>query len=105
MSSRVPVKMPSHIIFGAETRETYSWWRFFRDVAGYWEDKFVIKMGGPPQGLIVEGDGMFVIGKRKCGVGRWHSKEQEHVYVITERGSHKIRRIVVRDKSATVLQA
>ena len=58
-----------------------------------------MKLGGP--GVIVEGDGMFVIGKRKCGVGRWHSKL--HVYVITERGSKKIRRIVVRDKSATVL--
>ena len=78
----------------------HTWWRFFREVAGYWEDKFIMKMGGP--GVIVEGDGMFVIGKRKCGVGRWHSKL--HVYVITERGSKKIRRIVVRDKSATVLK-
>ena len=50
---------------------------------------------------MVEGDGMFVIGKRKCGVGRWHSKE--HVYVCTERGSRKIRRLVVPDKSANVL--
>ena len=56
-------------------------------------------MGGP--GKIVEGDGMFVIGKRKYGVGRFHSKE--HVYVCTERGSRKIRRIVVPDKSADVL--
>ena len=29
---------------------------------------------------MVEGDGMFVVGKRKCGVGRYHSKE--HVYVF-----------------------
>ena len=56
-------------------------------------------MGGP--GKVVEGDGMFVIGKRKCGVGRMHSKE--HVYVCTERGARKIRRIVVPDKSAGVL--
>ena len=56
-------------------------------------------MGGP--GKVVEGDGMFVIGKRKCGVGRYHSKE--HVYVCLERGSRKIRRIVVRDKSADAL--
>ena len=56
-------------------------------------------MGGP--GKVVEGDGMFVIGKRKCGVGRWHSKE--HVYVCTERGSRKIRRLVVPDKSANAL--
>ena len=56
-------------------------------------------MGGP--GKIVEGDGMFVIGKRKCGVGRYRSKE--HVYVCTERKSRKIRRLVVRDKSADVL--
>ena len=38
-------------------------------------------MGGP--GRQVEGDGTFVIGKRKNGVGRMRSKE--HVYVITER--------------------
>ena len=53
-------------------------------------------MGGP--GRVVEGDGTFVIGKRKNGVGRMVSKE--HVYVITERGSRKIRRPVVKDKSA-----
>ena len=52
---------------------------------------------------MVEGDGMFVVGKRKCGVGRYHSKE--HVYVILERGTSKIRRIVARDKSADVLSA
>lgn len=57
-------------------------------------------MGGT--GKIVEGDGMFLIGKRKCGVGRWHSKE--HVYVCLERGSRKIRRIVVRDKTAAALE-
>ena len=44
---------------------------------------------------------MFVLAMRKGGVGRWHSKE--HVYVITERGTRKIRRKVVQDKSATVL--
>ena len=48
-----------------------------------------------------ESDGMFVVGKRKCGVGRYHSKE--HIYVCLERDSRKIRRIVVRDKSADVL--
>ena len=47
-------------------------------------------MGGP--GVVVEGDGTFVIGKRKNAVGRMRSKE--HVYVITQRGSRKIRRIV-----------
>ena len=69
-------------------------------MSGYFEDKNPIKMGGP--GVICEGDGMFVIGKRKGGVGRWHSKA--HVYVITERGSRKIRRKVVKDKSAGVLE-
>ena len=44
---------------------------------------------------------MFVVGKRKCGVGRYHSKE--HVYVCTERGSRKIRRHVVPDKTADAL--
>ena len=58
-----------------------------------------MKMGGV--GRMVEGDGMFVAGKRKCGVGRYHSKE--HVYVCLERGSRKIRRLVVRDKSAEAL--
>ena len=57
-------------------------------------------MGG--DGKVVEGDGMFLIGKRKCGVGRWHSKE--HVYVCLERGCRKIRRIVVKDKSAGALE-
>ena len=49
-------------------------------------------------GKMVEGDGMFVIGKRKCGVGGYHSKEG--VYVCMEPGSRKIRRLVVKDKSA-----
>ena len=57
-------------------------------------------MGGP--GRVVEGDGTFAVGKRKNGVGRMVSKE--HVYVITERGSRKIRRLVVKDKTADVLR-
>ena len=57
-------------------------------------------MGGPS--VICEGDGMFVIGKRKCGVGRWHCKE--HIYVVTERGARKIRRKVVANKTAKVLE-
>ena len=57
-------------------------------------------MGG--KDIVCEGDGMFVIGKRKCGVGRWHSKE--HIYVVTERSARKIRRILVKDKSAEVLE-
>ena len=44
---------------------------------------------------------MFVVGKRKCGAGRYHSKER--VYVCLERKSRKVRRIVVRDKSADAL--
>ena len=44
---------------------------------------------------------MFVLAIRKGGVGRWHSKE--HVYVVTERGTRKIRRKVVENKTATVL--
>ena len=31
-------------------------------------------------------------------------RSKEHVYVITERGSRKIRRLVVKDKSADVLK-
>ena len=45
---------------------------------------------------------MFLIGKRKCGVGRYRSKG--HVYVCCQRGTRKIRRIVVADKSADVLK-
>ena len=30
-----------------------------------------MQLGGG--GKVVEGDGMFLIGKRKCGVGRYHS--------------------------------
>ena len=57
-------------------------------------------MGGV--GKTLEADGMFVIGKRKNGMGRMVSKQ--HVYVITERGSRKIRRLCVKDKSAEVLR-
>ena len=45
---------------------------------------------------------MFAIGKRKCGVGRCHSKQ--HIYVVTERSLRKIRRMVVENKTASVLE-
>ena len=51
------------LVFGRKTSEVYARIRFFRDVAGYWEDKNIIMMVGP--GKHVEGDGMFTIGKRK----------------------------------------
>ena len=98
-AARVPVGKASCLVFGKECKEVYTWFRFFREVAGYWEDKFIVQLGGP--NVICEGDGMFVIGKRKCGVGRWHSKE--HVYVVVQRKARKIRRKVVPDKSASVL--
>ena len=85
--------------FGKLTSQIYSWFKFFRDVAGYHEDKYLIQMGGP--GKIVKGDGMFVLAQRKGGVGRWHTKE--HVYVITERKARKTGRIVVKNKTAKVL--
>ena len=96
---RVPVITISRAIFGHLSSEVYAWSRFFREVAGYKEDYDPIKLGGPNK--VVEGDGMFVLAMRKGGVGRWHSKE--HIYVVVERGSRKIRRKVVKDKSATVL--
>ena len=99
LASRTPLSLISVLVYGRPTSEIYARIRFFRDVAGWYEDKYPIQMGGT--GTIVEGDGMFLIGKRKCGVGRWHSKE--HVYVCLERGSRKIRRIVVKDKSAPAL--
>ena len=39
---------------------------------------------------MVEGDSMFVIGKRKCRVGRLHS--QDHVYVVLEWDAREILR-------------
>ena len=87
------------MVMGSKNSEIHTWYRFFREIAGYYEDFYPIKMGG--KNIVCEGDGMFVIGKRKCGVGRWHS--QEHIYVVTERNSRKIRRILVNDKSAEVL--
>ena len=99
LACRTPMKLIPVLVFGKVTSEVNARVAFFRDVAGYWEDKHPVKMGGV--GKMVEGDGMFVIGKRKCGVGRYHSKE--HVYVCLERGSRKIRRIVVKDKSAEAL--
>ena len=91
--------MISKLIFGREKSEVCKWVFLFRDVAGWIEDSKKVMMGGP--GVVVEGDGTFVIGKRKKAVGRMRSKE--HVYVLTERGSRKIRRIVVKDKSADAL--
>ena len=99
MSSRTPVSMIPKLIFGCEKSEIFKWIFFFRDVAGWFEDSNTIQMGGP--GKTIEADGTFVIGKRKNGMGRMVSKE--HVYVITERGSRKIRRLCVKDKSAQVL--
>ena len=87
-AAKVPVGVTSALVFGSEHKEGYTWFRFFREAAGYWEDRFPVKMGGPD--AICEGDEMFVIGKRKCCVGRWHS--QEHVYVVLERDARKIRR-------------
>ena len=58
----------SELVFGCNISSVFSWVRFFREVAGYYEDAFPIKMAGP--NLICEGDSRFVIGKRKCGVGR-----------------------------------
>ena len=99
MAARTPVSMMSKLIFGREKSEVYKWVFLFRDVAGWIEDSKKVMMGGP--GVVVEGDGTFVIGKRKNADGRMRSKE--HVYVLTERGSRKIRRIVVKDKSADAL--
>ena len=99
LSSRTPISMISKLLFGGTTSEIYARIMFFRDVAGYIEDAYPIEMGDTAE--VVEGDGMFVIGKRKYGVGRWHSKE--HVYVCTESGSRKIRPIVVNDKSTDAL--
>ena len=86
VASRTPVSLIPILIFGKPKSEVYAHISFFREVAGYYEDKYPIKMGGIAR--YVEGDGMFVIGKRKCGVGRFHTKE--HVYVCIERGSRKI---------------
>ena len=100
LACRTPVSLISVLVLGRQTSEMYARIAFFRDVAGWYEDKFPVQFGG--EGKVVEGDGMFLIGKRKCGVGRYHSKE--HVYVCLERGCRKIRRLVVRDKSANALQ-
>ena len=100
VSSRIPVSMIPRLIFGLNKSEYYSQIIFFRDVAGQIEDSDIIQMGGPD--AVVEADGTQVIGKRKNGLGRMMSKE--HVYVITERGQRKIRRLVVKDKTADVLQ-
>ena len=66
LAGRTQVSLISVLIFGRHTSEIYARIRFFRDVAGWYEDRYPIQMGGP--GKVVEGDGMFLIGKRKCGV-------------------------------------
>ena len=72
-AAKVAVGVTSALVFGSEHKQVYTWFRFFREAAGYWEDRFPVKIGG--RDVICEGDGMFVIGKCNCGVGRWHSKE------------------------------
>ena len=88
ISARTPVSLISKLLFGHNTSEIYARIVFFRDVTGQVEDANPIQIGGSHG--VVEGDGMFLIGKRKCGVGRYRS--QEHVYVCTQRGARKIRR-------------
>ena len=101
LSSRTPVSMIPKLICGRnKMSEIHKWVEFFRDIAGWVEDTNLILMGGP--NAVVEADGTWVIGKRKDGLGRMRS--QEHFYVITERGQRKIRRLVVKDKTAEVLQ-
>ena len=56
------------LILGRKSSEIYKWISFFRDVAGWFEDSNIIKMGGA--GKTLEADGMFVIAKRKNGIGR-----------------------------------
>ena len=85
MSSRTPVSMISRLLCGTESSEIYKWISFFRDVAGSYEDKHLVIMGGPD--CPVEADGTFVIGRRKNALGRMRSKE--HVYVVTQRGARK----------------
>ena len=48
--------------------QVYGRIRFFRDIEGQYEDKYSNLMKGP--GEMVEGDGMFEVGKRKYDVGR-----------------------------------
>jgi len=52
----------SLLIFSKIKSEVYSRIKFFRDVAGYYEEKNVSLMGGP--GKVGEGDRIFVLGKR-----------------------------------------
>ena len=96
---RTPISLISVLVFGRQTSKIYARVAFSSDVAGWYEDKYPVQIVS--DGKVVEGDGMFLIGKHKCGVGRWHSKE--HVYVCLERGCRKIRRMVVKDKSAGAL--
>ena len=52
-SARVPVGVISELVFGCTISSVFSWARLF--VAGYYEDAFTIKMGGP--NIICEGKG------------------------------------------------
>ena len=61
ISSRTPSSLIPQLIFGRPKSEVYARIKVFRDVAGWFEDKHIIIMGGPNK--IVEDDGMFVIGK------------------------------------------
>ena len=76
-------------IYGKPTSEIYRRIQFLALAVGWWENLIEAKLGGP--GNIAEGDGMFVIGKRKCSVVRFHSKEHVlHImYTVTVRESNQ----------------
>ena len=68
-------------MFGGERKEVYNLLKIVSKDHGYSEDKFPINMGG--KGVFCEVDGMFIIiGRQKCGVGRWYIKK--HVHVVPE---------------------
>ena len=55
-SCRIPVMTTSLMLFAKHTSELLEWYRYFRDIVGYFEDLHPIMLGG--EGKIVEGDGM-----------------------------------------------
>ena len=79
MSSRTPSTMIPKLIYGRRTSEVYSRISFLRDVVGWWEDFTVIQLGGP--GKVVEGDGMFVIGK---GNPVWEGTTARSMYTYVQ---------------------
>ena len=60
LACRTPVSLISVLVLGRQTSEMYARIAFFRDVAGWYEYKYPVQLGGDSKDI--RGDRMFLIG-------------------------------------------